>query len=85
MPNDTSVRSVWNMICPSCQQDDTLDVQTHVMVRITKDGTDVQESCDGSHEWDDNSKLLCASCGWTGTVNDAQIAHQQNPVHERNR
>uniref|UniRef100_UPI0026022E95 hypothetical protein n=1 Tax=uncultured Tateyamaria sp. TaxID=455651 RepID=UPI0026022E95 len=25
------------------------------------------------------------SCGWTGTVNDAQIAHQQNPVHERNR
>lgn len=79
MSNQSTVRSSWNAICPSCLQDDALDVQAHVLVRLCRDGTDADASGDGSHEWDSDSRLRCGSCGWTGLVRDAEQACKENP------
>ena len=69
-----SVFQNWNMRCPKCNEDDEIDVAATVMVRLTSDGTDADESQDGSHEWGDESKASCASCGFGGTVKDFEVA-----------
>lgn len=61
----------FNMQCPSCASAEHLDVVAQVWVRLTADGTDADESRDGSHEWDDDSACSCA-CGWHGKVGDAK-------------
>ena len=53
------------MICPSCWQDTSLDVQATVMVRLTVDGSDADESKFGDHEWDSDSRCICHNCDFT--------------------
>lgn len=74
--NDTpkSVRAAWNMICPSCKQDHSLDIAATVHVRLCPDGTDAYASREGGHVWSSESPATCAACGWTGTVKDAETA-----------
>lgn len=67
-----TVADAWNVRCPSCGSDETLDVQMRVWGRLTCDGTDCDASVDGNHEWDDGSPCQCA-CGWIGTAGDAEI------------
>ena len=48
-----TVEEQWGVCCPNCGRDDQLDVAALVFVRLTPDGTDVDDAVDGSHEWDD--------------------------------
>jgi hypothetical protein len=84
-----AVAATWEMACPHCRRSDQLDVNAHVWVRLTADGTDADASDNGSHEWDDDDPCLCAACGWSGTVRGAQldpaprrIAHYQIWGHD---
>lgn len=83
-PSQT-VRSLWNMICPSCKEDDALDVQVHVLARLSTSGTDTDAASDGSHEWDSSSRIRCGACHWAGTVADTEAACAANPEKVRER
>jgi hypothetical protein len=66
----------WGFVCPECEESDQLDVAATVWVRLTEDGTDADESEDGSHEWGDDSEVHCAGCGHQGTVKDFEKVNQ---------
>lgn len=61
-----TVRSFWKMACPKCGNDEQLDITATVEVRLTPDGTDADESFDGSHEWGEESPCVCRACGFVG-------------------
>jgi hypothetical protein len=68
--------------CPKCKGTDQLDISATVWVRLTRDGTDADQSHDGSHTWGDDSPCYCGACGWTGTVLNAapsRAAEDENP------
>jgi hypothetical protein len=69
--DDDDCENQFDMYCPKCGASDELDIAATVWVRLCKDGTDADESHDGSHEWDDDSECRCNNCGWTGTVLNA--------------
>lgn len=69
-----TVRAAWNMICPSCKKDTSLDIAATVHVRLCPNGTDADASREGGHEWSSDSTACCADCGWEGTVKDAETA-----------
>lgn len=75
-----SVTTNWNMTCPACGEDDSLDVTATLSVRLTADGTDADASGDGSHEWDEDSECSCRACGWGGKAWQANI---DNHVREQ--
>ena len=60
----------YGMFCPSCGHSDEIDITANVDVRLTYDGTDADESADGSHNWDDDTPCSCANCGHSATVAD---------------
>jgi hypothetical protein len=62
--------------CPECGEDDTIDITAKVDVRLTEDGTDADESRDGSHEWDEDSPASCG-CGWQGKVADLETNYEE--------
>lgn len=55
--------------CPKCGDCDSLDIEATVFVRLTEDGTDLDLSRNGDHEWSDDSFATCG-CGWDGKVSD---------------
>ena len=59
----------FDLVCPSCFDGEALDIQAHVWVRLTIDGTDADAAHDGSHDWNKASPFKC-TCGHTGTVGD---------------
>jgi ribosomal protein L37E len=63
--------NLFEMTCPRCGHSDMLDVAAIVQVRLTRDGTDADQSDSADHTWDDDSACSCAHCGWEGTVFDA--------------
>jgi hypothetical protein len=60
----------FDLRCPKCREQDSIDVLAAIWVRLTDDGTDPDLARHGSHEWDDKSPALCASCNHTGSVTD---------------
>jgi hypothetical protein len=62
------------MTCPQCGDDDRIDIAATVYVRLGLDGTDVAETENGDHEWDDDSTAVCNACGHTGTVRSFNTA-----------
>ncbi len=71
---ENSVKEYHNMTCPQCGEDHRLDVTATVSVRLTSDGSASDEAQDSSHEWDENSPIVCVACGWSGIVADARAA-----------
>lgn len=65
-----NVKQAWEMCCPKCGEDVSIDVSAQVWVRLTPEGTDRDEPTDTSEEWDNNSPCKCAACGHAGTVGD---------------
>jgi hypothetical protein len=63
-----SVAEAWGLRCPQCGDDENLNIQCSVWVKLFEDGTET----DGDHDWDSNSPASC-SCGWEGRVRDANI------------
>ena len=76
-PLKMSVSDVWQLICPDCEDDGALDIAATVWIRLFENGTDADAAQDGNHEWDQKSKCQCASCGWSGTVADAEEAYEK--------
>ena len=68
-----SVAKEWHLRCPKCGRDDQLDIEALVMVRLTPDGTDADESISGDHTWGDDSVIVCAACDHTAKVKDFTI------------
>lgn len=72
-----SVTEEHEMACPNCGEDSFLDVEARLFVRLTSQGSDADESVDGSHEWDDKSYCVCQGCGHEGRVADFRITVQK--------
>lgn len=68
----TTVRSEWQMCCPHCGDDTQLDIAAIIDVRLNAHGTDPDEASDGSHIWDNESQVMCATCNWSGIVEDCK-------------
>lgn len=66
------------MRCPACRESSGIDVSAQVWVRLVRDGTDADESQDGSHEWADDSPARCTGCDYTGKVADFKTYQCQN-------
>jgi hypothetical protein len=58
----------FEMRCPNCGSADQIEIAATVWVRLTADGTDTDESEDGSHWWEDESAAKCNACDHEGTV-----------------
>lgn len=66
----TGVFENHGMKCPHCGEDDEIDVQAKIWVRLVCDGTDIDESASGDHEWEDDSAVACRGCGHEATVKE---------------
>ena len=60
--------SLIRLRCPQCGNNDNLDINANIWVRLTDDGTDPDLAASRDHEWDDASHIRCVSCGHSGTV-----------------
>lgn len=65
-----TVLQAWNMRCPKCKSDESIEISANVYVRLKPDGTDIFDTHNGDHEWDNDSTAYCAACGFSGTVRD---------------
>ena len=56
--------------CPKCGSQDKIDVVAQKWVRLTPDGSDADESHDGSDEYDGTSLAMCMEegCGHSGLL-----------------
>jgi predicted molibdopterin-dependent oxidoreductase YjgC len=71
---DSDYEEGWNIACPKCGEGcEEIAIQISVWIRLTPDGSEVQ---DGDHEWDENSKAECVSCGFKGTVKDFETIEE---------
>ena len=69
----STVFEEWGMRCPKCGSDSNLNITVQTDVLLTPDGTDADESADGSHEWDDTSACQCTYCGEMGEVKHFKV------------
>lgn len=61
-------KNAFDYFCPECYRSDRIDIAATVWVRLTRDGSDADATCNGDHEWTDDSAALCAACAWEGKV-----------------
>jgi len=69
-----TVRQLFNLVCPSCGDDEHLMVVITAWADLSTDGTEAT----GDHEWDDTSSCACTACGHSGTVKHFRINQQDN-------
>jgi hypothetical protein len=58
----------FNMRCPKCGSEDQIEIAATVWVLLTADGTDADQTADGSHWWEDESPARCNACDHQDTV-----------------
>ena len=63
-----------DMRCPKCGNEDRLDIQATVWIRVCEDGTDADASRDGTHDYEPGNPAQCAACGHCGTVRQFELA-----------
>ena len=57
-----------DMRCPQCGDDQHLDIQAAVWIRVCADGTDADAANCGDHEFTPDSTACCQSCGHWASV-----------------
>ena len=57
-----------DMRCPNCGDEDRIDIEATVWIRVTEEGTDVDAAGDGNHEYTPKSMAVCAACQHCATV-----------------
>lgn len=57
-----------DMCCPSCGDDQQIDIQASVWIRVSQDGTDADAANCGDHEFTPESTACCKGCGHWATV-----------------
>ena len=60
--------------CPACDDGSHLDIQAHVWVTLTEDGSDPDAAHDLSHHWDEASHFFCTRCAASGWVSELRNA-----------
>jgi len=60
----------FDMKCPKCGDENEIDIQASVWLRVTSNGTDADASNCGDHHWTPASPAECGNCGYTGLVKD---------------
>ncbi len=63
-----------DMRCPSCGDENRIDIQATVWTRVCADGTDVDAAGDGNHEYTPKSLAVCRACDHSGTVREFELA-----------
>jgi hypothetical protein len=63
-----------DMRCPNCGNEDRLDIQATVWIRVCEDGTDADTSRDGSQYYEPRSPAQCGACDHFGTVRQFELA-----------
>ena len=63
-----------DMRCPKCGNEDRLDIQASIWIRVCEDGTDADASCDGNQYYEPRSPAQCDACGHCGTVREFELA-----------
>lgn len=66
------------MICPECGGEDEIDVAALIWTRLTADGAAVDQSHDGSQDWDYTSAARCNACGHLGKVAEFMAAYEES-------
>ncbi len=61
------VRDVFDMVCPSCEDDEHIAIFVHTWAPLSPDGTDAN---DAEHLWDGDDDCTCRGCGHVGKVAD---------------
>lgn len=56
--------------CPSCGDEDQIDIEALTWIRATDDGTDPDLSHDGAHDFTRDSAAQCCRCGHFGTLRE---------------
>ena len=56
------------MRCPQCGDQNNIDIQATVWIRVCQDGTDADASDCGDHEFTPESTACCNGCGHSATV-----------------
>lgn len=64
----TTVREIFGLACPRCDQDDEIRISACVMVELTPNGS--IETGDPFHEWGPDHYCSCGFCGYEATVNE---------------
>ena len=75
-----TVETYWDMKCPKCSEDSSIDIVANVSVRLCENGTDVDEARNGDHVWGGESLASCG-CGFNGTVDEFEIPAQSNDLN----
>lgn len=66
----STLRDIYDMACPKCDNDDELRVLVEAVATLTPDGT----TADGSHhEWNLDHYCSCPVCRFDGIVADFMI------------
>ncbi len=78
-PDDDAptVRDEWEMECPSCESDESIEIVMKVWGLLVADGTDLDAADDGTHTWDDDSSARCTECDFSGTAKDFKIKEEK--------
>jgi hypothetical protein len=63
-----------NMRCPKCGDEDRLDIESTLWLRVTADGTDPDAAGRGDHDYTPMSPAICRACDHLGTVWDFERA-----------
>jgi hypothetical protein len=66
-----------NMRCPKCGNEDRLDIQATVWIRVCEDGTDAdaaEGTSDLGHQYTPDSPAFCAACGHWAAVWQFELA-----------
>ena len=71
-----------DMRCPKCGDEDRLDIQATVWIRVCEDGTDADASRDGGHDYEPHSPAQCGACGHCGTVRQFALTGEAHAKSE---
>lgn len=64
-----TLRTIFNMACPKCGNDTSLNVVISCWAELRPDGTDPV----GDHEWNEESPCDCSACHHAGIVADFNL------------
>ncbi len=64
-----SVKNSWEMCCPKCGSDESVNVEVNKWILLTEDGTE-DSSLDLGNEWYEDSAARCSACDFEGIVKD---------------
>jgi hypothetical protein len=64
----------FDLKCPKCGDENQIDIQASVWLRLTSNGTDPDASGNGDHHFTPASPAECCNCGHVGTMKDFETA-----------